>query len=884
MTFEAGSVDLPIRVDLSQLTSELRRGESATHAAARVMERDLQGVQRAFDSAGAAAGQAAGRYQAVLSQVTSLQARINASVGIRGTDVAARTRDIVAYGTELDRLRAKFNPIFAASKQYEAELGEINRAHRVGAITLQEQARAVELLNERYRTAATSVNVMNLATGQSAANMRILSFQLFDIGQSAALAFQSPLYFMQNFAIQTGQIAQQYQGQGGLRQALVDTRTLLGGLAQGARRAGTALLAALATPTGLVAAGFVAVGVAVAGTMAIIASRLPSAQRALSVHEETIKRIRAAWEDAREGPEKYGQAVQAAIAFSANRDLREQQRLLQQQLRGNIFGSGGFSLFGDVPVDEALRKLQLLGTGIALALTPAQRGMASFQATIADFRREIAEGTPDVLAFRSEVQRIANLDPTNRALQAAAQRLLDISAAAAETAARLRDVNREFDELTLRTARTAAAANIRKYIQENADALVELQKQRQAALAGVAARSPGELAAAARARVLAEPINPDESPAVRQYRAETAAATAYAQALRGLTDAQQQRARSIANSLETARQEIALIGAGVQEQTRLRTETQLLQQAKDAAAQAGTIVSPEEVAMIRAAAAELGALAEQRARLNLRADLLFERAQLFRTETEQRVAEAMRGIFGDEYLSRMDSFEANLIRMNDRLSAARDIAKSFISEFYGGLRRGEGVWASFANAANSALDRIVDKLLGDVIDAVFRVATAAGGGGAGGGGGLFGFLGRLLGGGGGNLYQGTPLVGAGLFHAGVRSVGQTPATQVAAPAALFARAPRLHYGLGPDEFPAILQRGEEVRSRAQVANGNRPTSIVVQNIDQSSRGVSIENEVSSGPGGELILRSIIRDEVSSFAQTSKGRAAMSLPTRRAVGR
>lgn len=35
--------------------------------------------------------------------------------------------------------------------------------------------------------------------------------------------------------------------------------------------------------------------------------------------------------------------------------------------------------------------------------------------------------------------------------------------------------------------------------------------------------------------------------------------------------------------------------------------------------------------------------------------------------------------------------------------------------------------------------------------------------------------------------------------------------------ALFAYAPRLHSGLASDEFPAILQRGEEVRSRSQVA-------------------------------------------------------------------
>jgi hypothetical protein len=36
---------------------------------------------------------------------------------------------------------------------------------------------------------------------------------------------------------------------------------------------------------------------------------------------------------------------------------------------------------------------------------------------------------------------------------------------------------------------------------------------------------------------------------------------------------------------------------------------------------------------------------------------------------------------------------------------------------------------------------------------------------------------------------------------------------------LFYNAPRLHEGLRPDEWPVILQQGEEVKSRADVARG-----------------------------------------------------------------
>jgi hypothetical protein len=57
---------------------------------------------------------------------------------------------------------------------------------------------------------------------------------------------------------------------------------------------------------------------------------------------------------------------------------------------------------------------------------------------------------------------------------------------------------------------------------------------------------------------------------------------------------------------------------------------------------------------------------------------------------------------------------------------------------------------------------------------------------------------------------------APVAHAG-GTVGATRFPTRMVDPGVFAHAPRLHSGLASDEFPAILQRGEEVRSRAQVA-------------------------------------------------------------------
>lgn len=68
-------------------------------------------------------------------QAQALQQQIDRSFGIGAAPVRDRAADIAAYAAEMDALRAKFNPLFAVSKQYEAELEAIARAEKVGAIS-----------------------------------------------------------------------------------------------------------------------------------------------------------------------------------------------------------------------------------------------------------------------------------------------------------------------------------------------------------------------------------------------------------------------------------------------------------------------------------------------------------------------------------------------------------------------------------------------------------------------------------------------------------------------------------------------------------------------------------------------------------------------------
>lgn len=207
-------------VDLDKLASAAKRAE--------VAEGRLAAESRKAGQALGAAGKAA---QQAARATDGLEANLN--------EIAAAYRSGALAGTEmgrtLDNLRARFNPVFAASKAYEQALEELNQAHRIGAISSREYGDALQRLNANYaqvatgsQAAAASLQTANMSMRQSRAMARQLSFQLVDIGQAIPLAFQSPAFALQNFGFQIAQIGQLYAGQGGMRAALRDSISMVG--------------------------------------------------------------------------------------------------------------------------------------------------------------------------------------------------------------------------------------------------------------------------------------------------------------------------------------------------------------------------------------------------------------------------------------------------------------------------------------------------------------------------------------------------------------------------------------------------------------------------------------------------------------------------------
>ncbi|MBY6091079.1 phage tail tip lysozyme [Maritimibacter alkaliphilus] len=224
---------------LTRETAAVREAAAANRelAAAEIEARDrvaralgttLQPVERklptnlsGFESA---AQPTADNQRAIVAATTSQQ---NALRGL-GAEVAATRQESVLYRAELDAVRARYNPLFAASQQYEQELRDIAEAERLGALSAMEAARAREVAAAQIAPATALVRDHTGAIKLDTWEARNLSYQMNDVFQSLILGMPPTQVLLQ----QGPQITQIYGGVGrtfrALTQALTPMRVGLG--------------------------------------------------------------------------------------------------------------------------------------------------------------------------------------------------------------------------------------------------------------------------------------------------------------------------------------------------------------------------------------------------------------------------------------------------------------------------------------------------------------------------------------------------------------------------------------------------------------------------------------------------------------------------------
>lgn len=458
-------------------------------------------------------------------------------------------RAVELYAQKADLLRAAIDPVGASQARLNAQLEEYGILLNRRDIDLQEFAQAEAMARARHEQFVESLNRKPGAANDNNAQFRRqnLGYQAFDVGQGLASGMPLPMILAQ----QGPQIAQIYAMEGGAKALAADFA---------AARAGLVGMVAAIGPVGWAFAGVTAA----AGAFYLLTrTETKTTDELLKVHAENIKALGEAYGIAEEKAKSYSEAEKAIALAKAQTSTEDLQSRVPTEI-------------------DALYKR--FGTPLVSQNGPTQFNITGIYAPFEKAFTHLKE-TADPSAFVDEVNKIGQATGyTDLAKQIVT---------ATENFSGLKDAidaaNRsltlvEYPNAYARSAEAAAAAKLRI---DNTQALVDMQRQHSTDLAGIGARSPAEMAAAARARVMAEPLNPNEDQVNRQYRANAAAALAYAQAENELSRAKEDRVRQSEQELAKAQLELSLIGKTVAEQNRLRAEYQATAAIKEAAAQAG---------------------------------------------------------------------------------------------------------------------------------------------------------------------------------------------------------------------------------------------------------------------------------------------------------
>lgn len=277
------------------------------------IEQDLSGlagsVQRQFATVG----------KSIDNSVTSsMQNRINAMVGI-GTKASKEwTGALADQGKELERLRARYSPLFATINSYKAAVSDIKRAHSIGAISANEMAAAISKERQAALASTAAIKGRNAAladtpmqrggTGSYATSNIAAQFQ--DIGVTAAMGM-SPL----QVALQQG----------------TQLSAVFNDLKRDGKGVGSVLAGAFASvisPVSLVTIGVVAASVAAIQYFSSIMSGSNAAEEKLKEQAQLIEAVADKWGDAVPALREYADQIKRAQEGS---DLSEGVKIINEK-------------------------------------------------------------------------------------------------------------------------------------------------------------------------------------------------------------------------------------------------------------------------------------------------------------------------------------------------------------------------------------------------------------------------------------------------------------------------------------------------------------------------------------------------------------------------
>ena len=681
---------------------------------------------------------------------------INQMFGIGGSGASAResasvfeqaAREADELARKVTNLRAQLDPVGASQANLNAQLAEYAKLADMGQISTLELAQAQDLARDKHDQLVKSLDKQ----GGSKNNFQTtnVAYQLQDIFSTAALGM-SPM----TVALQQGPQLASVFGETGAAGAV---KTL-----------GTAFLS-LVSPVSLATIGLTGLTAAAIQYFTSTKSESAKVADAIKNHSALIARIKDAWPQATAAIRQYSAESKAILTQDTKDAVELYKKQIAESSKAAAYSLSGITrrsrASGDPIVDQLTQASNDLMAGVKAGDPPLrqfverlieienQKGAPKNIKDVVDQAREAAKAGLDAQGKLSPL--IDTIHGVGAAAAAEVKRIDAFTTAINNLAGVAPTPLTDSEKLQQLYETTVNRASTREQ-KDDALSAYEAAQKRLSDQNPLVVNSDGRLTPVPtpQGRPNRE-LGYDGDGSEKLAKAGQSAKNAYRDVIKSAND----RIQQMQLETQTAGQ------TGIAAET-LSFKLKLLQDATDK----GRTVTAAQRAEIDKLAESYKAAATAASVAKLQQDIAFQQRQLGRSSLDQTVASTLQqyGLPQD-----LNSTYAQLIRSNEQLKTARDLAGDFASTLANGLRQGEGLWKSFGDAATSVLTKISDMLLNDVLNSLFRVNNAA----SSSGGGLLGSLGSLLGLGGSSQFAaaqaGTLAPGlfanGGAFSGGVRA-------------------------------------------------------------------------------------------------------------------
>lgn len=628
------------------------------------------------------------------SVTSALQTRINAMTGLGVKSAKEWTGALAEQGKELERLRARYSPLFATITNYKTAVSDIRRAHALGAISATEMTAAISKERQAALASTAAIKGRNAAlsdtpvvrSGGANPYTSNIAAQFQDIGVSAA-GGMSPLQIALQQGTQLSAVFNDLQRDGkGLGSAL-----------------SSAFLSVI-SPMSLVTIGVVAASAAAIQYFSTIDWGGAKSEETLKKEAELIDAV----------AQKWGEALPALKAYNDERN--------------KIAEGKDISAAAGVAADqqwEDLRK-QVDDVNIALTDTASQlQQLGKDEGQIGDLQRDfnllknaIAAGTANSEMARKVQEDLKNLikdgstpaiDDFIKSIDLLAPALDKASGGAAKFKTQADELIKSIKVLDS-LSRGASGSDgvqdyrLKEYLKRQADNAnpTVLNPQGEPVSVPVPGRKPVQLG---------EPLD-------KAIKQEETAAQKAANAYRDLI-------KSADDRLGQMQQEIDLLGQFGIEADAARFALDLLQKSEDK----GRSLSEAQRAEIDKKVQAYKQLASALATANLQQDLANQASLAGLSARDQKIVTMQRQYGLPEDAS---SATGKMIGQSVDQQEIADATKAFLSTFSNGLiTEGKSLGEAFGDAvkaaAANAMQKSLDSLFGQIANAIGSAFTGGNG-------------------------------------------------------------------------------------------------------------------------------------------------------------